>query len=209
VAFPTKLLIDGEELVLDLRPHWWFFAGPASVLGVALVVLIWVAAVGIDWLVYAVATLAVVALFWFIGRFARWGTVNFVVTTDRIIYRSGVVAKQGIEIPLERVNTIFSHQGIIERLLRSGDLVIESGGEHGRQKFADIRNPLEVQSEIYRQIEDNQNRMYGGMRARNLGEVASPPDVLGQLEKLDELRRRGVLTEAEFQATKAQLLDRM
>ena len=210
MAFPRKLLNEGEELILDLRPHWWFFAGPASVLALVLIVLIWVAAEGIDWLVYVVAVLAVIALLWFVGRFARWGTINFVVTTDRIIYRSGVVAKQGIEIPLERVNTIFSHQGIIERMLRSGDLVIESGGEQGRQTFADIRNPLEVQSEIYRQIEDNQNRMYGGIRARNLAEPASSqPDVLQQLEKLDELRQRGVLTEAEFQAKKAQLLDRM
>jgi uncharacterized membrane protein YdbT with pleckstrin-like domain len=215
VAFPTKLLNENEELVLDLRPHWWFFAGPASLLALALVILIWVAAAGIDWLVYIVAFVAVVTLFWFIGRFARWGTINFVVTSDRIIYRSGVIAKQGIEIPLERVNTIFSHQGIIERLLRSGDLVIESGGERGRQTFADIRNPLEVQSEIYRQIEDNQNRMYGGMRSRNIAERSSQaaeqsqPDVLQQLEKLDELRRRGVLTEAEFQTKKAELLDRM
>jgi uncharacterized membrane protein YdbT with pleckstrin-like domain len=209
VAFPTRLLNEGEELVLDLRPHWWFFAGPASVLALTLVVLIWVANAGIDWLIYVLAVLAVVALLWFVGRFIRWGTVNFVVTTDRIIYRSGVVAKHGIEIPLERVNTIFSHQGIIERFLGTGDLVIESGGEQGRQTFADIRNPLGVQNEIYRQIEDNQNRMYGAVRSRNVAEVAPQADVLQQLEKLDELRRRGVVTEAEFQAKKAELLGRM
>jgi uncharacterized membrane protein YdbT with pleckstrin-like domain len=210
VAFPTKYLNEGEELVLDLRPHWWFFAGPAAVLALGLLVLAFVASTGIDWLTIVISGLVVAALVWFVGRFVRWGTINFAVTSDRIIYRSGVIAKQGIEIPLERVNTIFSHQGIIERMLGTGDLVIESGGERGRQTFADIRRPLEVQAEIYRQIEDNQNRMYGGMRSRRQAEAtAQSPDVLAQLEKLDELRQRGVLTDTEFQAKKAELLERM
>jgi len=26
VPYPKKLLNEGEELALDLRPHWWFFS---------------------------------------------------------------------------------------------------------------------------------------------------------------------------------------
>jgi uncharacterized membrane protein YdbT with pleckstrin-like domain len=203
VPFPKKLLFEGEEVVLDLRPHWWFFFGPALLLAAALIALIWASIAGMaEWFLLALSGVVLASLLWFVGRYARWATTNFVLTTDRLIYRSGVVAKKGIEIPLERVNTVFSNQTVLERLLRSGDITIESGGELGRQNFKDIRHPGEVQNEIYQQIEVNQQRMVGGR-------PAAEPDVVDQIDRLDDLRKRGVISEAEFQAKKAQLLDRL
>ncbi len=205
MAFPSRLLNQGEEMILDLRPHWSFFALPAIVLVVALGVLLALSAAGWpEWLqvVAAVATLA--ALVRFVIRYARWASTNFVITSDRLIHRRGVIAKEGIEIPLERVNTVFFRQSVLERVLRCGDLVIESGGERGRQAFSDIPRPSLVQNKIYRQIEDNQQRMVSG-RDRPSGGLS----LVEQLERLDELCRRGVLTRAEFEAEKAQLLERM
>jgi hypothetical protein len=45
---------------------------------------------------------------WVVARYLKWVTTNFVITSDRVIYRSGVFAKSGIEIPLERVNSVHS-----------------------------------------------------------------------------------------------------
>ena len=104
--------------------------------------------------------LVLVALAWFGIIYARWITTNFVVTTDRLIYRHGVLSKHGIEIPLERVNTVFFSQSILERIVGSGDLVIESAGEMGRQNFSNVRKPSAVQNEIYRQMESNENRKF-------------------------------------------------
>lgn len=203
MAFPERLLNDGEEVVLDLRPHWSVFALPALVLVVAVGLLVALSTVGWpEWLqvVAAVATLA--ALVRFAVRYARWAATNFVVTTDRLVHRRGVVSKEGIEIPLERVNTVFFRQTLVERLLRCGDLVIESGGERGQQAFSDIPRPSLVQNEIYQQIEDNHERMYGGGRRQ------SELSLVEQLERLDGLRQRGVLTQDEFDAEKARLLSR-
>ena len=204
MGFPRRLLFDGEDVVVDLRPHWWFFAGPAALLLVALVVLVaaW-ANDAADWAMLAVSGVVVAALLWFAGRYLRWATTNFVLTTDRLIFRSGVVAKRGIEIPLERINTVFSNQTVLERLLRAGDLVVESGGEQGRESFSDIPRPSDVQNEIYRQIEANQQRTHTG------GAAPREPDAIDQLDRLDDLRRRGVITDAEFQAKKAKLLDNL
>jgi uncharacterized membrane protein YdbT with pleckstrin-like domain len=203
VPFPRRLLFEGEDIVLDLRPHWWFFVGPASLLAASLLVLVYASVQGAaDWALLATAGVVIAALGWFIGRYARWATTNFVLTSDRLIFRSGVLAKHGIEIPLERINDVRSHQSILERLLRSGDLVIESGGEHGQQVFNDIPHPADVQNEIHRQIEVNQHEVAMPAAARE-------PDIVDQINRLDELRKRGVLTEAEFQAKKAQLLDRL
>lgn len=203
MPFPRKLLNDHEDVVLDLRPHWWFLSKPAFAL-VAAIVLVAVVSANFDGPgpLLALIPLAV-ALVWFAARYAKWATTNFVVTTDRLIYRSGVLAKHGKEIPLERLNDISFHQGVWERIIGAGDLMIESGGERGQQTFTDISRPSHVQNEIYRQIEAQQAR-----DAQRFGGVGGL-SVVEQLEKLDELRRRGVISQAEFDAKKAKLLDQL
>jgi uncharacterized membrane protein YdbT with pleckstrin-like domain len=214
VPFPRKLLNDEEDIVLDLHPHWWYFAPQVAAL-VAAIVLGLIAVVGTDsgWAQIPAGVLVLACLLWFGVRYAKWATTNFVVTTDRLIYRHGVLAKHGIEIPLDRVNTVFFRQSIFERVVRSGDLVIESAGEMGRQAFSNVRNPSAVQNEIYRQIEANENRKFDRV-GRSVAAGRGAPDerddsIPAQIRELDELRKQGVLTQEEFAAKKQQLLDRM
>jgi membrane protein YdbS with pleckstrin-like domain len=220
VAFPRKLVHEGEEVVLDLRPHWWYMAEPtAALLGAVVLGIVLVATETTgpgDALAYIVIALILGCLIWMAVRYARWATINFVVTSDRVIYRVGVLAKTGIEIPLERINTVFFNQTIFERMLGLGDLAVESGGETGKQTFSDIRRPSLVQNEIYRQMEANNARMYAGRTG--IGQPAGPAapattpageSVTDQLDKLDDLRKRGVITEAEFAEKKAELLKRI
>ena len=216
MAFDRKLLHEHEELVLDLRPHWWYMAEPAAaVLGAALlgvVVLQWGPDSGTfqticNWLSIV---LIVASLAWFGIRYLKWVTTNFVVTSDRLVYRVGVLAKRGIEIPLERVNTVFFNQTIFERMLGAGDVAIESGGETGKETFRDIRKPSAVQNEIYKQMELNNTRMYGGMGGGpGAGSHGASTSIPAQIAELDQLRQQGVISQAEFEAKKDDLLKRM
>lgn len=215
MAFDRKLLHEHEELVLDLRPHWWYMAEPTgAVLGAAVLGILvlqfgpdsGVAQTILNWLSII---LIVGSLGWFGLRYLKWITTNFVVTSDRLVYRAGVIAKTGIEIPLERVNTVFFNQTIFERMLGAGDLSIESGGETGKQTFGDIRRPSAVQNEIYRQMELNNTRMYGGAGAAAAPSSGSSASIPAQIAELDQLRQQGVLSQAEFDAKKAELLNRM
>lgn len=204
MAFSKKLLYEGEEIVLDLRPHWWFFI-KQLVLVVALVaatLFVLVQDVN-EWLLVGLGALTAMAAIWLAGRLFKWGSINFVVTTDRLVYRSGVLAKKGKEIPLERINDISFNQRAFERLVGSGDLMIESGGTQGQQHFYDISRPARVQNQIHRQIEAAQARDSDRMSGRR------DLSLLEQVEKLDELRQRGIISQAEFDAKKTQLLDRM
>jgi membrane protein YdbS with pleckstrin-like domain len=209
MAFPKNLLHEHEDLVLDLRPHWWFMAEPTAALLGSVIVGVFLLAV-VDWwdfLNWIAVLLIVGCLVWFGVRYLKWTSTNFVVTTDRVVFRVGVIAKKGIEIPLERVNTVFFHQGIFERMIGAGDIAIESGGETGKESFSDIRKPSAVQNEIYKQMELNNNRMYSGG-----GSAPAPPtsgSIPEQIDQLDDLRKRGVISEAEFQAKKDELLKRM
>jgi uncharacterized membrane protein YdbT with pleckstrin-like domain len=126
-----------------------------------------------------------------------------------------VLSKHGIEIPLDRVNTVFFSQSIFERVVGAGDLVIESASETGRQRFSNVRHPSAVQNEIYRQMEANENRKFDRV-GQSVREVQDEHDhheheqsIPAQIRQLDELRKQGALTEAEFAQKKQQLLDRM
>jgi len=201
VPFPRKLLNDGEDIVLDIHPHWWFFAGPVGALVASVVGA--VVARNIDVLRVALLATTLASLAWVGWRYARWATTNFTITTDRLIFREGVVAKRGKEIPLERLNDIAVSQSVFERLIGAGDLTTESGGERGQQVFVDIPKPFLIQNTIYTEMER--------AGARDAARAAGPrqQSIPEQIEKLDELRQRGVISRAEFEAKKTQLLDRM
>jgi uncharacterized membrane protein YdbT with pleckstrin-like domain len=207
MAFPRRLLVEGEELILDLRPHWIALVPPAIVTVLSLFV--WIVLPGkvhgsahsfVFWLVTA---LAVIAVAWFAVRpVISWATSHFVVTSDRVLHRRGLVAKHSMEIPLEHINDVRFSQGVLERIIGAGTLVIQSASEQGREEFRDVRHPEDVQKTIYKVGEHNQNRMYRG------GAASPPvsPSVTTELDRLADLRAKGVLTEAEFQAQKARIL---
>lgn len=215
MAFPRDLLNDGEELILDLRPHWLFIFAPsvafiaALVLGSALA--LWIggtlnAAVNV---LVAIAVLG--TLVWTGWSYLQWLNTLFALTTDRIVTRRGVIAKSGVEIPLERINTVFFRQGIFERIVGAGDLTIESASEKGSESFTNIRKPSAVQKEIYVQMEANENRKFDRMHARAPGSAPAAPEatIPEQIDQLAQLHQRGVLSDAEFARKKAELLERM
>jgi len=204
MAFPKKYLNDSEEVIRDLRPHWFFLFGAVIALIAALALAIWVGQAEVSEVVlFPVLALPVVALLFFLVRFAQWVTTDFVLTTDRLIYRKGVVSRQGKEIPLERVNDVSYQQSMIQRMMGAGDLMVESGGERGQSQFGHFAHPQDIQNEIHRAIEAAAARDADRMAGRR---ELSP---LEQLEKLDELRRRGVISQTEFEVKKANLLDRL
>ena len=179
MPYPKKLLNEGEELALDLRPHWWFFSKHILTGDPAVhradpdrrqarrrrrtsgLLVVW----------------AIVALV--VGGLARrsstceWNFTHFVVTDDRVIYRTGVLSKRGVEIPMERINNINFHQGICERIIGAGDLDIESAGKDGQSHFDDVWHPDGVQQELYRQMEANAKKRAAGA-IRGAAPAAAP-----------------------------------
>jgi uncharacterized membrane protein YdbT with pleckstrin-like domain len=227
MPYPQDALAPHEELVLNLHPHWWYMAGSTALLVAAIVIgslePAGVVPSGPDWLHagWFLAAAIIVALGWFLIRFGRWITTNFVLTSDRVMSRSGLLSKSGIEIPLERINTVFFHQHLFERLIGLGDLEIESASTDGAERFDDVRRPSDIQKEIYIQMERNKNRDVDRIAhatdhsaaeraaAAPAPAASSSSGIADQIEQLAKLRDQGHLTEAEFQAKKAELLGRM
>jgi len=218
VPYPKKLLNEGEEVALDLRPHWWFFSKHIMT-GVPLFVIFGFIVFDTHGtveksllIVWGIA--AVVWAGWLGLKYLEWNFTHFVVTDDRVIYRTGVLAKRGVEIPMERINNINFHQGLFERFIGAGDLDIESAGKDGQSHFDDVWHPDGVQQELYRQMEANAKKRaswgHPGAAAPAAAPAAPPAHTVPeQLQQLADLRDRGVITAAEFETKKAQLLERM
>jgi membrane protein YdbS with pleckstrin-like domain len=216
VAYHRQFLNDDERIVFDRHPHWSFLLGAAAMVTGGLIVFI--AILIIEWQFAWIGLLVLaLTLLGSVGRFLRWRTTEFVLTTARLIVRQGILSKHGIEIPLDRIMNISYHQTLLERLLRTGDLVVESAGEDGRQTFTDVSDPAQVQNLIYKTAEEDE-RGIPGVQRDGLGRITkrvgggdddggSQLSVPEQIEKLAELRDRGVLSPQEFEESKRNLLD--
>lgn len=197
-----------EELILNLRPHWWEFAQPAAILVGALVLAVVLTLLDVTVLMWIGWGIFLLALANGARHYGIWVTTYFVVTSERLITRSGVLSKRGVEIPLDRINNVNFEQSIFERLIQAGDLLIESAGESGQSRFSNVRKPDAVQNTILTAMDDQRTRIHGGGRAAPQPAPAAP-SIPDQISQLDELRQRRVITEAEFEAKKAELLRRM
>lgn len=209
--FPTELLADHEEVRFELRPHWIALVGPVFWTVVSLLVLV----VGSrlardrDWETGLQQAVSLVALVMWIALgvlpFLRWLYTIFLLTTDRLITRSGIIAKKSKEIPLERINDVAFSQSVFERMVGAGDLLIESAGERGQERITDVRHPEQVQLQIYKEAEENSNRMMRGSSQT----AQATPSIPEQIEALARLKEQGVLSDQEFDAKKKDLLNRM
>ena len=227
MAYSELMLRENEKLVLDLHPHWWYFAKAmlATIVTVAIAIVVLVELPdGWDWVKLITAVLVLASLVWLAERYVHWVTTYFILTTDRVIFRRGIVAKRGMEIPLQRINTIFFSQRIFERVLGLGDLKIESASRTGAEVFEDIRNPDRVQHEIYAQMEAVEQRGFDRVSdkiAQSATAAAPPPpaptpapaapaaSVSDRMAELQRLHAQGAITDAEFEAKRAQLLEQL
>jgi len=203
MPFPRRLLTDGEQVVLDLEPHWIRLTGPAAwtVFIGALTGFVFFKTHGTTQDVLRILEVAFAFSLWIpvaLAPMISWRFTRFVLTDQRVITRSGVFAKRSREIPLETINDVTFTQSILERIVGAGDLIIESAGESGQNRFTEIPDPEAVQLEIYR-----------ASQARKAAARQAPGgySVADELEKLASLRDRGVLTDEEFQARKQKLLE--
>lgn len=163
MAYPKDTLAPDETLVLHRHPH-----AKALILPVLWLLLV-TAAVGALW--WWVQTLdltdtaetiigiaagvvwAVLVGWLFLAPLVRWLTTHFVITDRRVMYRTGVLTRSGIDIPLARINTVQFEHSLLDRILRTGTLIIESASDDPL-RFDDIPRVEEVHALLYREVHD-------------------------------------------------------
>ena len=165
-------LTEDEHLVLRLHPHWKTLIGPVSVAVlvvaaalIAEVVILSNSAAAVERLVVAAVAILAVML-WLIAPVLRWRTTIYELTTRRLRVRSGIVTRRGRDIPLARINDVSFEKGLLDRLLGSGRLVVESAGEHGQILLNDIPRVEFTQATLFRLVEEEQRRLERNERSQ-------------------------------------------
>lgn len=186
---------------------------------------------------YALVVLVGVPALWLFGRVTRWVSTSVVVTTARIFERWGVFARRTDEIRLDSVNQLSVHQNLLDRLLHVGNVYVEVPGRTGIIEYHCLSRPEVVQRIISEQVADLHRQRggrgpvpamasgtpgdpeaYGSPQGDRTPPTGSPTvrmtgtaeaSVVDAMAQLDEMRRRGLLTDEEYATKKAELLGRL
>jgi uncharacterized membrane protein YdbT with pleckstrin-like domain len=157
VAYPDGLLVEGEQVVVHRHPHWRMLVVPVLVLLLVVGGTSFLAALvsAQSWAVWARLGLAAAGLA-LVGRFTvfpvvRWRTTHFVVTNRRVLVREGVLTRHGMDIPLRRISSVQFRNSLLERMLGSGTLVIESDSDESLE-FDDVPGVRRVHALLYNEV---------------------------------------------------------
>ncbi|HSJ72179.1 MAG TPA: PH domain-containing protein [Acidimicrobiia bacterium] len=206
MAWPEDVLTDDEVIITSFRPHWKLLAIPI-VWFVGLSIAMILVAVNLDVLQWIlIAALAVFAVIFVVKPLVNWYTTRYVLTSERLITRTGLIAKAGVEIPLDRITNVNFSQSIIERILGAGDLLIESAGSTGQSRFKDIPHPDEFQTVLYKAREGKQE---GPPRGGSVPAPSPQRDHAAQIRELARLRDDGLISAEEYEAKRTELLNEM
>ena len=158
MAFPSRLLNEGERVVLSTRTHPKVLLLPVLVLVVILAVAVFVGQLGsggpAEVMHLVVWVLAAIAILWFVLRpFVSWWTTTYTFTDRRFMKRSGLIAKEGRTIPLNRISGVDFEIGVIDRLFGCGTLVVTDASEHGHVPLEDIPRVEEAQKVVAAELD--------------------------------------------------------
>jgi uncharacterized membrane protein YdbT with pleckstrin-like domain len=213
MPWPEETLTADESIISSFRPHWKLLFVPIGwflllSIGYALI-LIWVPTGSFGWVAFIIYL--GLAFWFFVQPVLTWWTSMYVLTSERLMTRSGLISKTGIEIPLENITNVNFSQSMIERMIGAGDLLVESAGTSGQSEFKDIPHPDVFQAELYRTREARTLYLSG---RHDPSQQATEPQRGGAanaeaIQKLAELRDQGHISDEEYAVKRQQLLDEM
>jgi uncharacterized membrane protein YdbT with pleckstrin-like domain len=164
VPYPDKLLTEDEEVVRHLHPHWTTVFWPV----VRLLLIVGVASFGTAMIpvgrqqgvlrLLVLAAALVLLLILVVVPLLRWRTTHYVITTHRVLFREGMLARHGRDLGLSRITDVSYRQTLWERIINSGTLTIESAGEGGATVLRQIPDSDGVQQLLNHMIEEDADR---------------------------------------------------
>jgi uncharacterized membrane protein YdbT with pleckstrin-like domain len=139
-----------EEIVFDGHPSWrgvlsFYVYGVVGAVVLGIVVGLFAGSVAGS--IVAVAAIAAVLLGGLVKRIAT----HYVVTTQRLRIRRGILAKKVQQTRIDRVQNVNTHQRVLDRVLRVGTVDFDTAGTDDSDfTFRGIANPDEVVAAVDR-----------------------------------------------------------
>jgi uncharacterized membrane protein YdbT with pleckstrin-like domain len=204
-----------EEIVFKSRQHWLVIV-PKLVLWTVVLLLVVLITVSLALTpLHGRALVLLLALAFPLWRIMvnslNWWNEQYVITNRRVIQLEGIINKHSIDSSLEKVNDVVLQQSAMGRVLNYGDVQILTASELGVNLFRRMARPVRFKTEMLNQKEAmSQLDIFEGKAARVLDEDApTAGDIPELIAELDELRKRRIITDEEFQEKKKALLARL
>jgi len=213
MGYIDNLMGRNEQTVFITRQHWLVLIATALMDGLlaiaALVVAVLLARA--EGILAVLAILAVFPIIHFVIRFLNWYNAQYIVTNRRVMEIRGVINKRVSDSSLEKVNDVVLEQSILGRFLNYGTVEIITGSDIGVNFFKHMARPVRFKTEMLNQKESMAELGSHGSRDRSAltEEPLNSDDIPDLIAELDELRKKGIITEQEFEAKKADLLGRI
>lgn len=147
---------------------------------------------------------------WFLGIYIYERLEEYVVTNRRVIYKEGIIRRDVVFFPLERIQTVDVRQSVLGRLLNYGNVIVHTAATtHGTTARAFINNPEEWRRQIFRAIESAPS-----LSTRSLRESASKSSDASQisgdrLRELGQLHKDGLISREEYEKKRKELVSKL
>ena len=203
-SYVQGLLGQNERIVLATRQHWFvLFSNIVLEIVLTLVLIVGVsAAATVNPLAGFGFILVLVPLIGMLRDILIWRNREYIVTNRRVIQINGVFSKDVVDSSLEKVNDVKMNQSFFGRMFGYGDIEILTASETGDNLFRRIGDPIKFKTAM---LNSKEKLGYEGTSPQ----PQRADDIPAQIAELDKLRKQGIVTEAEFQAKKKELLAKM
>lgn len=204
-TYLEELLGENEKILLETHQHWFVLFG--KIFLELLLILLILGGVFFTYPFYPLAiyglVLLLIPLVGILNDVIVWQNKAYIVTSHRVIQTSGVFSKDVIDSSLEKVNDVKLSQSFLGRLFDFGDIEILTASELGVNLFHQIADPVGFKTAMLNAKE----RLGFDNEAHYEGHAAV--DIPSLIARLDDLRKRGIISEIEFQQKKAELLAKL
>ncbi len=203
-TYIENMLGENERIILVTRQHGFvLFSSIIAEIVVTLIVIVsFIIMTSTNYLAAFGFLLALIPLGIMTWDIFTWNNHQYVVTNRRVIQISGIFNKAVIDSSLEKVTDIKMTQSFFGRLFDYGDVEILTASEIGVNLFKRIGNPIKFKTAM---LNAKEKLGYEGTGAH----AQRPVSIPALIDALEELRKKGILTDEEFKAKKKELLAKM
>ena len=148
MKYIDRVLGPNEQIVHETGVHWIVFLGPLACLAIAFFAAQSIKPSDVGAAGFVVLIFGGLGLVFLFRALIDWWTTEIAVTTHRVVYKRGLIARNTIEINFNRIEGLDIRQSILGRILNFGTVVIRGTGI-GIQPMRDVAGPIDLRKAAF------------------------------------------------------------